>query len=239
VKGTVKTSLDRILLLASLAGPALLVWLALTQAPDFTGREGFTAPLSWKLFFFHVPIALVSFIAFGVALVASLAYLRTRSLTYDRAAHAGVEVGVLFTFVTLVTGMLWGQAEWGVAWRWGDLKLVLVLVLFLVYVAYLALRQSIPDAERRARIAAVYTCAGFAAVPLAWFAQRIWRSYHPTVFGTEAQDSGVVTPGVMPIFGLAFVVFIVVFLTLFRWRFRLRTIEDDVDELSTAEELSS
>jgi heme exporter protein C len=235
---TTRPSLDKVLVVASLVGPALLVWLVFTQAPDFTGREGFTAPLSWKLFFFHVPIALVSFIAFGVALVASLAYLRTRSLTYDRAAHAGVEVGVLFTFVTLATGMLWGQAEWGVAWRWNDLKLVLVLVLFLVYVAYLALRQSIPDPDRRARIAAIYAVAGFAAVPLAWFAQRIWQSYHPTVFGTESQDAGVVTTGVMPIFGVAMLVYVVLFFTLFRWRFRLRTIEDDVDELSLVDEVN-
>lgn len=234
-----KPSLDRSLLLASLVGPAVLVWLVLQYAPDFTGREGFTAPLSWKLFFIHVPIALVSFIAFGVALVASLAYLRTRSMTYDRAAHAGVEVGVLFTLVTLVTGMLWGQAEWGVAWRWNDLKLVLVLVLFLIYVAYLALRQSIPDAERRARIGAVYACAGFVAVPLAWFAQRIWQSYHPTVFGTETPETGVLTQGVMPIFGFAMIVFVVLFLTLFRWRFHLRGVEDDLDELSMAEEMAA
>src|SRR5688572_25908589 len=108
-------SLDRTLLVSSLAGGALLVWLALVEAPSFQGRSGFTAPLSWKLFFFHVPVALVSFIAFAVALVASLQYLRERSAAWDRSAHAAIEVGVVFTAITLVTGMLWGQAEWGVA----------------------------------------------------------------------------------------------------------------------------
>jgi heme exporter protein C len=230
-------SLDRTLALASILGPIVLVWLALVEAPDFTGRAGFTAPLSWKLFFFHVPIALCSFIAFGVALVSSLAYLRTRGETYDRAAHAAVEVGVLFTFVTLATGMLWGKAEWGVAWRWTDVKLVLVLVLFLVYVAYLVLRRSIDDPQKRARISALYAVAGFAAVPLAWFAQRVWQSYHPTVFGVDSAGGGVTTPGVMPILAFAMFVFIVLFVTLFRWRLRLRTIEDEAADLMVAEEV--
>src|ERR1041385_1550831 len=118
-------SLDRALLVASLLGMSFLVWLRLVMAPSFQGRGGFTAPLAWKLFFVHVPIALVSFIAFGVALVGSVQYLRTRSDVWDRSALAAVEVGVLYTALTLVTGMLWGKAEWGVAWRWTDVKLVL------------------------------------------------------------------------------------------------------------------
>ena len=227
--------LDRALLLSSLAGGAVLVWLAFVVAPSFEGRVGFTAPLSWKLFFFHVPVALVSFIAFAVALVASLQYLRLRTLEWDRSANAAIEVGVVYTAITLVTGMVWGQAEWGVAWRWNDVKLVIVLVLFLIYVAYLILRREIPDAERRARISALYAVAGFASVPLAWFAQRIWLSYHPTVFGTDTADQGVVTEGVFPIFLLGLGVFVTLFLFLYRWRERLLAAEARLDELSIAQ----
>lgn len=230
-------SLDRSLLVASVLGGALLVWLALVEAPSFEGRAGFSAPLSWKLFFFHVPVALVSFIAFGVALVASIQYLRLRRPEWDRSAHAAVELGVLYTAITLATGLLWGQAEWGVPWRWEDVKLVLVLILFLIYVAYLLLRREIADPERRARIGALYAIAGFAAVPLAWFAQRIWFSYHPTVFGTEAADAGVVTPGVLPLFLLGLAVFVALFLYLYRWRERLLQAEARLDDLSVAEEV--
>jgi heme exporter protein C len=230
-------SLDRALLLATLAGGAILVWLALVEAPSFAGRLGFTAPVSWKLFFFHVPVALVSFIAFAVALVASIQYLRVRRFEWDRSAHAAVEVGVLFTGLTLVTGMLWGEAEWGVAWRWSDVKLVLVLVLFLIYVAYLVLRREIPDQERRARISALYAVAGFASVPLAWFAQRIWLSFHPTVFGTEAADQGVLTAGVFPIFLAGMTFFVLLFLVLYRWREHLLAAEARLEDLSIAREV--
>ncbi|HEX9816578.1 MAG TPA: cytochrome c biogenesis protein CcsA [Candidatus Thermoplasmatota archaeon] len=231
-------SLDRILLVAALGGGAILVWLALVAAPSFEGRIGFTAPISWKLFFFHVPVALVSFIAFAVALVASLQYLRLRRLEWDRSAHAAIEVGVVYTAITLVTGMLWGQAEWGTMWRWNDVKLVLVLILFLIYVAYLVLRREIQDPERRARISALYAVAGFASVPLAWFAQRIWLSYHPTVFGTEAADQGVLTEGVFPIFLLGLAVFVTLFLFLYRWREKLLAAEARLDEVSVAKEVA-
>lgn len=229
--------LDQALLVATLLGGAFLIWFALAEAPSFAGREGFTAPLSWKLFFLHVPVALVSFIAFGVALIASILVLRRRGLQWDRAAHASIEVGVLYTGLTLITGMIWGKAEWGVAWRWTDAKLVLVLILFLIYVAYLMLRNQIPDPERRARIAALYAISGFAAVPLAWVAQRVWLSYHPTVFGTEAADQGIVTEGVMPIFLLGMAVFVVLFLFLYRWRERLLATEARLDDLSLAQEV--
>lgn len=213
------SGIDRLLLAFSAFGGGLLVWLALMEAPSFVGRAGFSAPLSWKLFFFHVPVAFVSFIAFAVALVASVQYLRTREESWDRQAVAAVESGVLLTGITLVTGMIWGQAEWGVAWRWADAKLVVVLVLFLVYVAYLMLRREIREPSTRRRVAAVYAIAGFATVPLAYAAQRVWASFHPTVFGTTG--GGITTPGIMPLFVFAMVVFTGIYVLFHRWRVRI------------------
>jgi heme exporter protein C len=198
------------------AGGIVLTLLALGASPSVEGRAGFTAPLAWHLFYFHVPVALVSFLAFGVALVASVQYLRTRDVRWDHHAVAAVEAGVVLTAVTLATGMIWGQAEWGVAWRWTDAKLVVVLVLFLVYVAYLMLRREIANEETRRRVAAVYAVAGFATVPLAYAAQRVWTSFHPTVFGTT--EGGIETPGVLPIFAFAMLVFALVYVILHRWR---------------------
>lgn len=228
---------ERILLAAGVLGAAILVWLVLTEAPSFEAREGFTAPISWKLFFFHVPLALVGFLAFALALGSSIQYLRRQEARSDHNAHASVEVGVVYTGLTLATGMIWGKAEWGVAWRWSDPKLVVVLVLFLVYLAYLALRREIADPGRRARLSALYALAAFAAVPLAWFAQRIWDSFHPTVFGTDAPEAGVTTPGVMPLFVLAVLVFLALFLAFQRWRAQILADESRVEELSVAEEV--
>lgn len=217
-----KTSmLDRAILGIVVAGGALLTWLALVAAPSFAGRTGFTAPLSWKLFFFHVPVALTSFLAFGVAFYHSLFFLARPEAAHDHGARAAVEVGVVFSALTLATGMIWGQAEWGEPWRWWDAKLVLVLVMFLIYLAYLVLRREIDDPDKAARLGAVYAVAAFATVPLTWFAQRIWLSAHPEVFGGRQANAGVTTPGVMPIFLLALAVFAAVFLHLYRSRCRL------------------
>jgi heme exporter protein C len=211
---------ERALQYAAILGVLLLMGLALFVAPSFVGREGFTAPLTWKLFFFHVPAAIVSFIAFAVALVGSLQYLRTKQRIWDHRALAGVEVGVVLTVITLATGMLWGRAEWGLAWSWGEAKLVVELVLFLVYAAYLLLRREIHNPETRRRVAAVYASAGFLTVPLVYWAQDIWAQYrHPVVFGP--QGGGLQTPGVEPIFLTGVLVFLLVTVTLIRWRVRL------------------
>lgn len=226
---------DRLLLGVVLAGGAALTIASLVYAPSFTGRAGFTAPLSWKLFFFHVPVALASFLAFSVALVRSLQYLAGREERRDHQAHAAVEVGVLLAGLTLATGMIWGKAEWGVPWRWDDAKLVVVLLMFLIYAAYLFLRQQVPEPELRARVSALYAIVGFVSVPLSWVAQRIWLSFHPTVFGSENPDAGVVTPGVLPIFLLGLLVFFLTFAYLYRWRTRNLMLEARIERLETAE----
>ena len=226
---------DRLLLAFSAGGGAVLVWLALVEAPSFAGRSGFSAPLAWKLFFFHVPIAFVTFVAFGIAVLHSTLHFLRPHPTRDERAQAAVEVGVLFAALTLATGMIWGRAEWGVAWRWDDAKLVVVLLMFLLYAAYLVLRREIADPDLRGRVAAVYAIGSFLTVPLAWFAQRIWLSYHPVVFGASEGDAGVVTAGILPILLLGIAVFLCVALFLYRWRRSLLHLWAELDELETAE----
>lgn len=230
-----RTRTDRALVTLVTLGGLTLLWLALVQAPSVVGREGFTAPLTWKLFFFHVPIAFAAFAAYGIAFGQSLAFLVRPHARRDRAAHAAVEVGVVFSLLTLATGMVWGQAEWGRPWSWDDAKLVLVLVMSLVYVAYLFLRREVEDADRRARIAATYAVAGFATVPLTWFAHRIWATTHPVVFA-DPGGGGLETPGILPIFLFGLVLFLLILTTLFRWRLRLLETQNRYDELAAARE---
>ncbi|MBI2078818.1 MAG: cytochrome c biogenesis protein CcsA [Euryarchaeota archaeon] len=231
-------SIDRTLLVASTLGGVILLWLALVESPSLAGRENVTSPLAWKLFFFHVPAALASFIAFGVALISAVLYLRTRSTTWDHSTHAAAEVGVLLSGLTLATGLIWGKSEWNDAWDWTNAKLVMTLVLFLVFVAYLALRQNIPEPEKRARISSLYAIAGFAAVPLTWFAHRIWNTFpHPQPLEPQTTEQGITTPGIMPIFGFGVLVFILLFAALYRWRLQLLEAEARVEALSVATEV--
>ena len=140
-----------------------------------------------RIFYVHVPSAWVAYLAFAVVLVGSIAYLKTSNNRWDWLAHSSAEVGVVFTAVTLVTGMLWGRPVWGAYWVW-DPRLTLTFVLFLIYLGYLALRWMATDPGRGARVAAVIGITGFATVPLVHFSVDWWRGQHPgrTVFKPES-----------------------------------------------------
>jgi ABC-type transport system involved in cytochrome c biogenesis permease subunit len=90
-----------------------------------------------RLMYVHVPAAWLAYLSFGVVLLGSVAYLITRKVRWDRLAAASAEVGVLFTFLTLVVGSIWAKPVWGVWWTW-DPRLTTTAVMFLVYVGYLA-----------------------------------------------------------------------------------------------------
>lgn len=132
-----------------------------------------------RLMYVHVPAAWLAFLAFGVTSLGSALYLwrRTRHRKWDRVAAVSAELGVIFTGLTLVLGMLWGRPVWGVYWTW-DARLVTTAVLFFLYLGYLALRRMIADPEVRARRSAVAALIAFADVPIVHFSVEWWRSLH-------------------------------------------------------------
>ena len=101
-----------------------------------------------RIMYLHVPSVWVAYLAFGVVLVASIAYLVRRAESADRLAHASAEVGVLFTGLTIATGSIWGKPTWGTWWTW-DARLTSVSILFVMYLGYLLLRGMIDDREAR------------------------------------------------------------------------------------------
>jgi heme exporter protein C len=139
--------------------------------------------VSQRLFYIHVPSAWIAYLAFAVVLVGSFAFLRTGSRRWDLLADSSAEVGVVFTSITLITGMMWGRPVWGTFWQW-EPRLTATFVLFLVYLGYVIFRR-MAEPERSARIAAVIGIVGFVNVPLVHFSVQWWRGLHP---------SGVVNP---------------------------------------------
>jgi heme exporter protein C len=131
-----------------------------------------------RIFYFHVPMAWVAYLAFGVVLVASVAYLWKRDPRWDAVARASVEIGVLFTTLVLITGSLWGKPIWNTWWTW-DGRLTSTLVLWFIYVGYLMLRAYTPDPERAARLSAVLGIVGFLDIPIIHFSVQWWRTLHP------------------------------------------------------------
>lgn len=132
-----------------------------------------------RIIYFHIPLAWVSVLAYLVAMVDSLRYLRTRDLRHDALASASAHIGFVFTVLATVTGAVFARQTWGVYWNW-DPRQTSIFLLLLIYGAYFMLRSSISDPERRGQLAAVYCMFAFVSVPLLVFVvPRLYPTLHP------------------------------------------------------------
>jgi heme exporter protein C len=132
-----------------------------------------------RIFYFHVPIAWIAFLAFFVVFITSILYLWKKDARWDFWAHASAEIGVVFTTLVLITGPIWAKPAWGVWWTW-DMRLTTTLVLWFIYVAYLMVRSFTSEEERGARFAAVVGIIGFVDVPIVALAIVLSRTQHPS-----------------------------------------------------------
>lgn len=130
-----------------------------------------------KIMYVHVPAAWMTFIAFFIVLVFSVLYLLRRREEDDLIAASAAEVGAVFNGLTLALGMIWGRPTWGVWWAW-DARLTSTLVLFLIFVGYLALRGFVDDAGQRARWSAAVGIIGAINVPIVYMSVMWWRTLH-------------------------------------------------------------
>jgi len=130
-----------------------------------------------KMMYVHVPAAWVTFLAFGIVLLASVAFLWTEDERQDLLAASAAEIGAVFCALTLVLGMFWGRPTWGVWWSW-DARLTSTLVLFLIFVGYLALRSFVEDPQRRGQWSAAVGILGAINVPIVWMSVKWWRTLH-------------------------------------------------------------
>jgi heme exporter protein C len=130
-----------------------------------------------KIMYVHVPAAWMTFLSFFVVLVFSVKYLWQRRENDDLIAASAAEVGATFNGLTLILGMIWGRPAWGVWWVW-DARLTSTLVLFLIFVGYLALRAFTEDAQQRARWSAAVGAIGALNVPIVYMSVKWWRTLH-------------------------------------------------------------
>jgi len=135
-----------------------------------------------RLMYMHVPAAWTAYLAFGVVLLASIAYLVKRDIRWDRRARAAAEIGAGMTALTIALGSIWGRPIWGVWWTW-DPRLITTTVLLLIFIGYLGVRGLSLDAHLNARRAAAVGIIGFVNVPIVHFSVVWWRALHqpPTV----------------------------------------------------------
>jgi len=147
-----------------------------------------------RIFYWHLPSAILSLVFPYINLVASVAYLYfrhrnpLRALTADALAVASAEVAVLYATVVLLTGMLWARPVWGIWWTW-DARLTTYFILWLLYVSYLMVRQ-FSSTGQTGTLAAVLSIFAAVDVPITFMSIRWWRTQHPApVFG-GGKDSG-------------------------------------------------
>jgi heme exporter protein C len=134
--------------------------------------------LAQKILYVHAPAATIALMAFAICGILSLIYLGLRDRRLDRAAAASAEVGVVFSVMLLITGPLWGKPVWGTWWTW-DARLTSTLFIFLLFVGYLIMRDSVIDPDQRARFSSVIGVLGLALVPFIHLTVYLFRTLHP------------------------------------------------------------
>ncbi|HZC05757.1 MAG TPA: cytochrome c biogenesis protein CcsA [Ktedonobacterales bacterium] len=154
-------------------GMMLTIWAAFIYAPT----ELVEGPVQ-RIFYVHVPLAWISYLAFFFVLVGSALYLWRRDDRWDTFARVNAEIGTVFTTLVLISGSLWGRAFWGAWWVW-DERLTTSLLMWFIYVGYLALRSYTGRTAQGARAAAVVGILGFIVTPINYMSVKWWRTLHP------------------------------------------------------------
>jgi heme exporter protein C len=163
-------------LLLPLATALIFFWVA------DDADQGF----SQRIFYIHVPVALSSYVFFGVGAFFAARYLLRRDEADDLRSYVGIHVGIVFGTLVLLTGPIWAHIAWGRWWNWSDRQLNVFLILFLFYSAYFMLRFSLDPGPRRSAFSAAYALIGVGLIPLSIAAVHIAQSLiHPTVFTTD------------------------------------------------------
>ena len=181
-----------------------------------------------RIFYFHVPVAWVSFLAFFITFISSILYLWKRATKWDAIASASAEIGVLFTTLVLITGPIWAKPAWGIWWTW-DARLTTSLVLWMIYIGYLLVRSLATDSTRGARYSAVIGIVGFIDVPIVFFTVNLWRTQHPT---TIIFEGGLDTSMLLTLL-VCLAAFTVLYILLVMQNAGLKALETDISHLKS------
>jgi len=201
---------------------------AALDAPELVGGVMVTHQqlISQKIFYFHMPVAIVSFVALAFAAYYGIRYLSTREARFDTCSRAAMEISLLFVIFTMVTGDLWTRFEWGVWWTW-EPRLTTYLILMLIVIAYFVMRNAVDDPERRAVFASVISIIALVDVPICFMITRlIPSSVHPVITREGGMAPDMALTVVVALVGMMLVAF-----GIYRLRFREARLEERVQAL--------
>jgi heme exporter protein C len=193
---------------ATLAAAALIFFYAPIEAD-----QGF----SQKIFYVHVPMAIVALLGFIAGGVMGIKHLRSGDSSWDMRSYVAIHLSIILGVGVLATGAIWARASWGHWWVWDEPVLVSFLVVFLLYCVYYPLRFSIEDPDRQARYSSVFAITAGAFVPLNFAAVRLAEQVlHPRVF---SQTGGGLPGEMLVTFLVSLVAMALLFVTM--WKLEL------------------
>ncbi len=176
----------RALSMATVVAVTIALGLVFFYAP-LEAEQGFLQ----KIFYVHVPLAIIALCGFVIGGLLAIQHLRTRDPLWDMRSYVAIHMSLIFAVGTLITGSIWAKGSWGHWWVWSEPTLVSFLIVFLLYATYQPLRFAIEDPERQARYASVFAITAGAFVPMNFLAVRLATAYlHPRVLGSTSNLPG-------------------------------------------------
>jgi heme exporter protein C len=196
--------------LATIATISVALALVFFYAP-LDADQGFVQ----KIFYIHVPLAIISLCGFIFGGLLAVGHLRTGDRRWDMRSYVAIHMALIFGVGALITGSIWAKASWGHWWVWNEPTLVSFLIVVLLFATYQPLRFAIEDPERQARYASVFSIVAGAFVPLNFIAVRLAQQYvHPRVLTLAGGN----LPGSMRLtFLVSFVGIALLYVTLWKY----------------------
>jgi len=215
------------------------LWMAAAAyAIFFVAPDESTMHNIQRIFYIHVASAWTAGVAYFIVALAGVLYLVRRRPQHEWLGVAAAETGLAFTTIVLVTGPIWAHPVWGIWWTW-DPRLTSTFVLWLMYIAYLLIRNLVEDPQRRAVVSAAYGIFAFADVPVVYMAIRWWRGQHPAPVIGGGSGSGL-DPTMKAVLFFTWGATLALFTVLAHQRYRLEAVRFETELLrQEAEELTA
>ncbi|MFQ5800434.1 MAG: cytochrome c biogenesis protein [Candidatus Hydrothermarchaeales archaeon] len=188
----------------------------------------------YKIFFFSMEAAAITYIAFAVVLVGSILYLKSKDLRWDTIASSSAKIGIVFTTILLVNGAIFSKIGWGAYWNW-DPRQTTTLMLWFILAAYLSLRTAVDSDETKARLSAILGIFGFVGVPLTHISATIWVSNHPQLYDRAANAGFKLDKAGVSVFMMMMLGVLILYIYLLWLTVRIERLNQDLENVLSGE----
>jgi heme exporter protein C len=185
-----------------LIGLCVIAFAAGLYMTFFTAPDDYQQGATVKIMYIHVPAAWLAMMCYSIMAISSLGTLVWKHPLADVSAKAAAPIGAAFTFMSLVTGSLWGKPMWGTYWVW-DARLTSVLVLFIMYLGLIALWRTMEDPIKAGKAAAILTLVGALNLPIIKFSVEWWNTLHQPASVMRMGGPTIATSMLIPLFVMA------------------------------------